>query len=314
MYQAKAETFLFENREGIIYHSFLQRKIPLALDGKDYYDLITPYGYGGPIITELKGDKKVLVEDFFSAFRKYCLENNIVSEFIRFHPLLENHRDFQDVLEVLLVRQTVATKLTCKDPFAEEFSKGARKTTRQALKKGFTWEIIERPTQLETFKKIYFNTMDRNEASDFYYFDDQYFTDLIDLLGDYIVNINIYCDGACISSGLYFTYQNYMHAHLSGTHKDYLRDNAAYILKYLSVNWGKEHGYHYIHYGGGTTNDPKDSLLTFKKRFTKETIFDFHVAKNIYNQEVYNMLTATFNASDSTFFPAYRDPKMTQDY
>lgn len=313
MYNGVSEVFLFESSDGKVHHSFLKRQIPQKLQGKTYFDLITPYGYGGPIIIELKGDKSKLVEEFAQAFRQYCIKENIVSEFIRYHPLLENYKDFSAVFNTSFMRQTVATRLCGKDPFEEEFSKGARKTTRQALRKGFHWEIIKSPKSLEEFKKIYANTMDRNQATDFYYFDDTYFQQLLELLGEHILVINVYEDEDCISSGLYFVYNNFMHAHLSGTHADYLKDNPAYILKKLSVDWGKEHGCDYIHYGGGVSNDPEDSLLTFKKRFTKDSIFEFHVAKNIYQPDKYNQLMHMTGTEDSSFFPCYRDPEKVKN-
>ena len=48
-----------------------------------YFDLATPYGYGGWI---LEGDfaKKQML---FSEYESWCIKNNIVSEFVRFHPV-----------------------------------------------------------------------------------------------------------------------------------------------------------------------------------------------------------------------------------
>lgn len=308
MYNAISDTFVFECNHGKIYYSFLIREIPLKANGKTYYDIITPYGYGGPIILEIYGSRQKLLNYYHQAFSEYCKSKDIVSEFIRFHPLVKNHFSFKEIYKIEFVRQTVATRLTCEDPFTSEFSKGARKTTRQALKKGFTWEIIESPSELELFKKVYKDTMDRNKASDFYYFDDYYFADLINYFSDHLLNINVFDEDKCISSGLFFVYNQFMHAHLSGTIQQYLRDNPAYLLKYLSVEWGKQHGYKCIHYGGGTTNDANDPLLTFKKKFTKQPLLDFYVAKNIYNEKIYHLLSEKHGSTTSDYFPSYRKP------
>lgn len=313
MYEGAADSFVYEDEDGKIMHSFLRREIPNQLNGVTYYDLITPYGYGGPIITELRGNKNKLINKFQLAYRDYCTHQNIVSEFIRFHPLIKNHVDFSEIFNTSFMRHTVATDLSKEDPFLEEFSKGARKTTRQALNKGFTWELVQNPIELDVFKKVYTNTMQRHNASEFYFFGDKYFNQLLKNLKDHLLNINIYKGDLCVASGLYFYYKDYMHAHLSGTHQDFLNENPAYVLKYLSVKWGKEHGCKYIHYGGGTTNDPQDSLLLFKKRFTKESVFDFYVAKNIYHQKVYDLLTEDSGILESSFFPSYRDPKRAKD-
>ena len=44
---------VFEHRSsiGIVNHMFIKREIPITIDNTTYYDLVTPYGYGGPLIT-----------------------------------------------------------------------------------------------------------------------------------------------------------------------------------------------------------------------------------------------------------------------
>lgn len=303
------KSYLYEDENGSILNIFLIRKI--ELDGieldKDYYDIQTPYGYGGPIITSLKGDKKSLIKNYIVDFRKYCKDNNIVSEFIRFHPIEKNYEDFSDVMDIKFIRKTVATVLKDKeDPFMEEFGKSSRKLIRKILKEDISYEVIENPDDLDKFIKIYYDTMDRNDASDFYYFTEEYFDYLLKNLKNNILTINIYYDDKTIASGLYFYFDKYLHAHLSGTDHNYLHLSPAYLLKYLTLEWGKKHNIEYIHYGGGTTNDPNDGLLRFKSKFTKEGFFDFYVGNNIYNQEIYDKLVALTNTEDSEYFPKYR--------
>ncbi|MEG1578858.1 MAG: hypothetical protein RR336_08850, partial [Oscillospiraceae bacterium] len=46
-----AEVFRFSSELGEVKHQFIQREIPILLaDGKTRFDLITPYGYGGPLV------------------------------------------------------------------------------------------------------------------------------------------------------------------------------------------------------------------------------------------------------------------------
>lgn len=45
-----SETFRLQNDNGEIQHMFIKRLIPQLVNGTQYYDLITPYGYGGPVI------------------------------------------------------------------------------------------------------------------------------------------------------------------------------------------------------------------------------------------------------------------------
>lgn len=309
MLDGKAGSFEYSDDNGTIINNFLLREV--NLDGieldKAYYDIQSPYGYGGPVIVDLKGSKEELVSAYKEAFTKYCLDNNIICEFVRFHPLLNNIEDFKAVYHTKFVRKTVATVLKDKqDPFQEEFSKSTRKLIRKILGEGMTYEIIEEPDNLDTFQRIYYDTMDRNNASEYYYFDKSYFEFLLKELGRHIININVYYDDKCIASGLYFYYKNFLHAHLSGTDHNYLHLSPAYMLKYLTMEWGKSHGVDFVHYGGGTTNDPNDSLLLFKSKFTKEGFFDFYVGEEIYNREKYDYLVEKTGNRDKEYFPKYR--------
>lgn len=100
-----------------------------------------------------------------------------------------------------------------------------------------------------------------------------------------------------------------IHAHLSGTLKEYLYLSPAYIVKYATAVWGKEHGYELIHYGGGTSSSEDNSLYQFKLNFTKDTIFDFYVGSRVWNKEVYEDLVSLRNGDigNSGFFPRYRE-------
>ena len=58
----KSDIFQFNNELGSIKYIFLKRKIPTdTID--DYYDIVSPYGYGGPIIINYTEGKK---SDLFS--------------------------------------------------------------------------------------------------------------------------------------------------------------------------------------------------------------------------------------------------------
>lgn len=303
------EVFEFESPIGTIRHMFIKRKIPININDTSYFDIITPYGYGGPLVTKCKeGPKDKLIKEFKQEFQKYCKENNIVSEFVRFHPIIDNARDFRSVYEVEKTRKTIGTNIQIyEDPVASEFSKSARKTIRRALKSGVHYKVSENPDDISKFIEIYYSTMERNRASDYYYFDYQYFENCLKCFKDNIVLVEALLGDKVIASGFYFVYNKTIHAHLSGTLKEYLRFSPAYIIKYATVIWAKEHDIELIHYGGGTSNSEDDPLYRFKKKFGKNTEFDFYIGKKIWNLELYNQLCEkTGMKEEDSFFPSYR--------
>ncbi len=308
------EIFDFELEQGHVRNMFIKREIPVKIDGQSYYDLITPYGYGGPIIESCQdqGKKEQLIMAYYEAFKAYCRENRIVSEFIRFHPIFENHNDFSKIYDVKFNRKTVGTKLNTKDgPFMYDFKKECRRQIRKAIRNGATFEIIEKPDNLEQFKRLYYQTMERNKALAYYYFDDSYFDAIIRDFKDEFILVNAFLDGKTVASKLCFISDQFIHCHLSGNLSEYFEYSPGYILEYATALWGSENNYTYIHHGGGRSNDPDDKLLQFKKNFGRHTEFDFFRGQKIWNPLIYKALCDLEGVcEEKDFFPSYRlDPR-----
>lgn len=306
----KAMRWSYTGDAGTVSHMFIIRRIPELINNETYFDIVTPYGYGGPIIEQINNgySKKELVSIFQKEFEVYCIENKIVSEFIRFHPIVNNGIDFKSVYDSICIRNTVGTNLRdYNDPVSSEFSKGCRKNIRQAINKGISWRITKKPDSIDVFKDIYYSTMDRNNAVDYYYFNDNYFQCCLDWFKDNIILVEAIFEKRTIAASLCFIYDKTIHIHLSGTLSEYLYLSPAYILRYAATLWGKENGYEVIHHGGGRSNAKDDSLFTFKKQFGQHTLFDFYVGKRIWNQKIYDELVERHRGiKDSGFFPAYR--------
>ncbi len=303
------ETFYFENELGTVSHMFIKRKIETLVEGKQYFDLVTPYGYGGPVMRVYDdSSKNDLCADYIKSFEKYCLENNIVSEFVRFHPIFNNALDFKTVYSCQYNRNTLGTNLAdFEDPVKEEFSKGCRKSIRQALRKGISYKLTKAPSNIDSFIDIYYSTMKRDAAEEFYFFGKDYFDMILSKLKDNVLFVEALYEEKTIAAGLYFISDNIIHTHLSGTLSDYLYLSPAYILRYAATLWGKEKGYKLIHHGGGTSGDRENSLFKFKKQFAKNTEFPFYVGKKIWNDRIYKKLCELNpGCENSSYFPQYR--------
>lgn len=301
--------FVFENSYGEVKHIFIKREIPILVNGERWYDAITPYGYGGPRITSCAfGAHSDLVFAFEQAFDAYCQEQRIVSEFVRFHPIFGNARDFSDCYDVVYQRETVGTTIEgFEDPVAVEFSKSARKTLRRSLNAGITCRITEAPSDLTQFKEIYYETMSRVDADSYYFFNDDYFDNCLLNFADKIILAEAIYQGQVIAAEIHFLYDGIMHTHLSGTIADFHQMSPIYVLQYGAVQWGKDNGVKLIHAGGGRTNSLDDSLFKFKKKFGQHTGFRFYTGKKIWNAEIYEELCKQSGINpNEQFFPAYR--------
>lgn len=307
--EGEACEFAVEKPYGKVTYLFLKRPICINGEATEWFDIVSPYGYGGPVIQECQeGCKERLVQDFGKLFDQYCEENKIVSEFIRFHPMIGNALDFKEIYEVIYSRKTVGTNLKdYEDPVQKECSKSCRKRIRQALNKGVTYKVTYQPDDLHEFKKIYYSTMERNEATDYYYFSDDYFDTCLKQFKEHLLMVEAVYEGKTIAMNLCFVSKKWIHIHLSGTLSEYLYLSPAYILRYAVLEWGKEQGMQYVHHGGGRSSSEEDSLYLFKKQFGVHTEFDFYIGKKVRNVGAYEALCKQAGKTvESEYFPAYR--------
>ncbi|HZK04663.1 MAG TPA: GNAT family N-acetyltransferase [Actinomycetaceae bacterium] len=303
-----ATTFAFDGPEGRVDHAFILRPIPGRGAREDLYDIISPYGFGGPRLFPAPGaDPAALVAAFGSRFAEFCESRGIVSEFVRFHPFETQAELFAGIYDVDLLRPTVYTDLTGEGVFEREFSKTARRRFRRNARSGVTTRIVEKPRSLEEFKRVYRMTMDRNDANAFYRFEDEYFEALTTKMSDQVVVAEARYEGTTIAAELCLVGAGRIHSHLQGTDSRFRDMSPAYSLAGAILEWGIEKNMTLIHHGGGLTNSREDPLYLHKRSFgTGEA--DFYVGRRVWIPEHYEELCAAHGVdpSDTSFFPAYR--------
>ena len=258
------------------------RSLGYQLD-KEYYDIQGAYGYNGIIASNINAD---LIKDFWDSFDAWCQENDIVAEFSRFHPLLNNQELASPKMKAFYSRHTVALDLTDDDIWMHQISSKNRNMIRKAEKEGVT--IVE-SDDYETFRKLYNGTMSDLHAEDFYFFPPEYY-------GEYkrtFNNKSLLClaqyDGKIIAGSMFMYSENYAHYHLSARDREYSRYAANNLILWYGIQKAKERGCKWLHFGGGTTGDDNDSLLKFKRDFSK-TLGEFWIGKRVHNQGVYNSI------------------------
>jgi len=302
---SQPEVIDFSCEHGNVYYSFLKRRIHNI--NELYYDITTPYGYGGPIITECYTNETELVKAFEIKLSRYCHDNNIVSEFIRFHPLTDNHRIFNGVYKPELYSMNIAVDLR---PRMEDIWSGFEHKVRKNVNKASRFALVTafdgKGERLDEFLKIYYETMDRRNAGELYYFERSFFEGILRTLSGHYCFVLIGYEGKAISTELILLGDSgIMHSFLGGTSREYydLRPND--LLKYRAIEWGKERGYHTYLLGGGPS--PQDGVYKYKRSFAPNGVHEFYLGKKIWNREVYDKLSVHNKApEDSSYFPLYR--------
>jgi Acetyltransferase (GNAT) domain len=260
-----------------------------AIPGSDLSDVTTPYGYGGPV-----GEG-----DFRQEYERWCAGRSIVSTFIRYHPLFENYRD---AAHAVYASPTVGWPLEG-DLLAGMHGKH-RNVVRKAQKSGVAVEAAVAPADLSAFAVLYERTMERQQAADYYRFPGEYW-ERLGGLGDGLVRFDAIAEGDIVASALCLRGDRWLHYHLGAT-DDPARDlGASNLLLYAAALWGQGQGLQEFHLGGGAGGQ-KDSLLTFKQRFSPEGRREFWVGKLMHDEDAYRRLSGDAEIDYDGFFPAYR--------
>ena len=211
-----------------------------------YFDFITPYGYGG-WLTEGCADKNKL----FFAYQNWCREHNVVSEFVRCHPVLNNAESLRPFYDVVTLGNTVSMDLSSPKEIWGNLTSKNRNMVRKALKSGVEIYQGRFPEIYKTFKKIYDKTMEDDNAKEYYYFSDDFYDSILYELSEHAQVFWAVFDGKIIAASIMLFANGYMNYHLSGSLREYQYLAPSNLLLYKAALWGCFNGYRSLHLGGG---------------------------------------------------------------
>lgn len=307
--KGECKTFEYQTESGTVRITYIKRPVPWIIDGKQYFDAITPYGYGGPITIE-GNTTPDLVNGFYKAWEKQCYNEDIVAEFVRFH--LFDNTEFRKAFpgEVLNVSGNVVRSLLLDmEDIWMEFEHKVRKNVKKAQRNGLVVTTDANGEQLEAFLDIYYRTMDRNKAQTFYSFDKSFFQSIVSDLPGHYMFFHVWKDDVIVSTELVLYSEEYVYSFLGGTLEKYYPIRPNDLLKYELIKWSKETGHKVFILGGGY--DGNDGIYRYKKAFAPGDDIPFYVGRKVWNQDVYEKLidlrkTETSKVINENYFPKYR--------
>ncbi len=265
-----------------------------------YFDFATPYGYGGWLLEG--GDPAPL----FAACAAWCAAHGVVSEFVRFHPMVGNHGPCEGPYEVVGLGSVVHMDLTSPTAIWENMTAKNRNVIRKAMRNDVHIYNGRDPQIYETFRTIYNRTMDRDAAKDYYYFGEAFYHSLLE---DMPHNAQVFYavkDGTVIAASIILHANGYLNYFLSGSLREFSSLAPTNLLLWQAACWGSATGFRTLYLGGGVGSG-EDSLFRFKRAFFRGELNRFHIGKIIYCPEAYNDLAALRGElPESGFFPRYR--------
>jgi hypothetical protein len=282
------------------------------------YDISSPYGYPGFLFNEAAANSSEFINRAIDKLKSVLANKNVCSAFFRLHPILNLGLDKflpDDICK--LTGETVSINLELSE---EEIWRQTRNDHRNKInwckRAGMTAKMVSFQEYIHEFMVIYEETMSRVGAVESYYFDYEYFSELLQL-DDKLHLCIVEWEEEIASAGLFTECCGIVQFHLSGTKNKFLKQAPSKLMLDFVRYWGKERGNKIFHLGGGLGGG-KDSLYEFKSGFSKQSQ-TFFTIRLITDEEKYNHLvqlrakvlnTQAETIINSNFFPAYRSPNI----
>ncbi|MEN3047043.1 MAG: hypothetical protein ABDH49_08750 [Candidatus Hydrothermales bacterium] len=300
------EALFFEGDEGVFFYPYIKRSLNELIyvpdKYRDYFDITSPYGVGGPLlIGKIRNLSKVL-EDYFK-------DSKVISEFVRFHPLIENHKNFEDFYSLIRVSSVVYVDFSDFKTEAEIFKslrENHRRNINYAIKENFEIKINSPENFYELFYDRYIETMRDKMAEKRHFFPKSFFEKLKEIGG--VEFWLLFKDNQFITGDIFlkkFPYSTYF----LGSGFTLKLKGLNHFLIYSFMKEAFKKNFRFLMLGGGIGKD--DSLFHFKLGFSKK-VKSYFISKKIYFEKIYDELVTEFmkfkNIKEKPLlFPQYRD-------
>ncbi len=258
-----------------------------------YKNYISMHSIGYQGIFPKKEFTKADINNFLQLIRKYCKDNNILVEFIRFNPFFDNHNIVKNFLPIEYANDFLSIKI---DDY-ENYIKTRPVRYRNALKKTKNLEL-----KINIKNSIIINALKyRNDFIN----SDKTIYDLIN--NKLAVLFSAYINNNEIASSLFLIIDNIAYYIANYSTNDAKEYNSNVYLINEFYKYAVENNIDFIGLGGGINK--KDSLWKFKEQFATHTMKIYH--SKITHNDIYNDIKMQYK---SDYFPAYLNDVNILDY
>ena len=274
----------------------LKRDIP----DTDFFDLTSVYGYGGPLFSKFT-DRLTALNQIWNKMS----QSGAISLFSRMHPLfVEEIPD--EALRGQQLSEVVVIDVKQSNNLLASYRGSHRREIQNAQKLGVKIMADLECSNLLDFATLYRDSMQDLQASDYYYFSDDYFRSLKNSQEFKTFILFAELNGINIAASMFIITGKVMQYYLSGTVNSYRKISPSKVIISHAHELALQYGVEKIILGGGV-GSAQDALFKFKAGFSDITK-PFYVTKKILNQDAYNeiCIQKKINPDQTAFFPAYR--------
>ena len=299
---AKALMWCFRENDNLLCYPFLLSPvILLASDGSieetEYFDVSGIYGYSGPLSTS---SDQGFLDKAWSAFEEWTLRENVISEFIRFSSYVENHKIAHPEMLVEPNRPVAIAILPAEpDQYLSQLGSKTRNMIRKALKAGYETRCTSLKTELDQFRDLYSETMERNQAPDFFYYDDAYYTQLMALPENELRLFSVFSGNEMVAAAVGLIHRDMAFYHLGASKIEASRQGAGNLALFAMAKYLIEQKVTYFCVGGGRTTSDDDPLFRFKKS-NATSVKDFYIGKRVIQPTAYASIVKKWETMNDT--------------
>lgn len=287
---------------------FIKRRIPDKItNGKNFFDLISPYGYPGFLNSQgLSGNN---LNKLLTKFQDDAWEHRIISSFIRLNPIYNNYliQENDELKQVIHNRVVLIGLGEHSEGIMGHYKRDHRREVRNLKKKSGLNVIWNDWDYLEKFIEIYNKNMDNVDAGSYYYFSKEYYLNLQKVLKNNVHFVKaVSKEGELAAAALFCDSGEVVQYHLSATsEKFYKHAPIKLVIDSVANKFYKKRMC--LNLGGG--NNKEDSLFAFKNGFSSLKR-RFTTLRIIHSRQWYNNFsqgTEKVNLEDlNGYFPIYR--------
>lgn len=299
---ARALLWHFSDEGHHFLYPFLLTPVTIGDGPSGCHDISSVYGYTGPLATTADSD---FLRRAWLAFGRFEQAHHVVAEFTRFNPFHASQRFAHPHTQVSENRMLAVSELP---PTPQELllKLGAktRNMLRKAQREGLQWRELEPSSHLGAFRELYAQTMQRNQAPEFFRYDDAYWAQLLRLQAGELRLFAACAGKTMVAAAMAVAHGPVGLYHLGASLPDYARLGAG-NLSLFGMSCGLlASGVRLLNMTGGRTRAQDDPLLLFKRsNATGQAVF--HIGRRVVDTAAYNALAAAWQQLHGT--PASAD-------
>ena len=297
--------FLYKDGEEFFLNILIKSNINIK-GFRNFFDIETPYGYGGPLINS---HNKIFLKKATYFFEEWCKKNFILCQLTRFNPLLPNIKKLVlETKKLIKIKKIAIFNITKNKIHLTNYDSKTRNMIKKNLNSEVDFKVIDYDSydinQLKIFKENYLKSMKEKNAKKFYFFNEDYFKKITLLIKNKkAFIINAFQKDLIIAGAIFIYNHNIGYYHLSFQKKfPGIMNTIIYKSTQILFNKNKK----YLILGGGNLNSDEDNLLKFKLKMSNMVNF-FYIETKIFNSNIYNKICVKLGVKNPKMLFFYRD-------